>query len=53
MKDKRIVNFYYFRPYLFDGKGEKEPFNFAEWIINFEKENRIYTANFCIVEWKG
>lgn len=42
MKDKRIVNFYYFRPYLFDGKGEKEPFNFAEWIINFEKENRIY-----------
>ncbi len=42
MKDKRIVNFCYFRPYLFDGKGEKEPFNFAEWIINFEKENRIY-----------
>ncbi len=41
MKDKRIVNFYYFRPHLFDGKGKKEPFNFAEWITGFEKENNI------------
>lgn len=42
MRDKRIVNFYYFTPYLFGKKGEKEPFNFAEWIVNFLNEDKIF-----------
>ncbi len=42
MNDKRIIHFYYFKPYLFEEGHKKKPFNFADWIINFEKDNKIY-----------
>lgn len=41
MKDKRILNFYYFTPYLFEKDGGKQPFNFANWIAEFEEEEGI------------
>lgn len=39
---QRSVTYCYYRPYLF-GKGgeEKEEFNFADWIIRFEKEGKL------------
>ena len=42
MNDKRTLTFYYYRPFLYkDGKKNKA-FNFAEWIIKFKDDNRIY-----------
>lgn len=42
MSNKRIIKFYYFRPYIFKNSKKEKPFNFAEWIIKFEKDNRIF-----------
>lgn len=42
MDNKRILKFYYFKPYLFKNGNKKKPFNFAEWIINFEKNDNIF-----------
>ena len=42
MSDKRSVKFLYFRPYLFDETTNvKDPFNFAEWIVNYKKAGKI------------
>lgn len=39
---QRNVTYCYYRPYLFgEGGKEKEKFNFADWIIRFEKEGKL------------
>lgn len=39
---QRNVTYYYYRPYLFGEGGErKKPFNFADWIIQFENEGKV------------
>lgn len=42
MSEKRRIKFYYYKPYIFENGNKKQPFNFAEWIIDFENNNRIY-----------
>lgn len=42
MSDKRILKFYYYRPFLYEDGVKIRPFNFADWIINFENEHKIY-----------
>lgn len=41
MSDKRTVKFYYYKPYLYKEGKKERPFNFAEWIINFENQKKI------------
>lgn len=42
MSDKRSVKFLYFRPYLYDETtGDKKPFNFANWIAEYEEDKKI------------
>lgn len=42
MSDKRTLKFYYYRPFLYEDGKRIGPFNFADWIINFKNDNRIY-----------
>ena len=42
MNDKRTLKFYYFRPFLFEDGKKSGAFNFADWIINFENDGKIY-----------
>lgn len=42
MSDKRTLKYYYYKPFLYEDGKKKKAFNFAEWIINFEKDKKIF-----------
>ena len=42
MSKEKQIKFFYFKPYCYENSEEKDPFNFAEWIINFKKRGKIY-----------